>query len=70
MWRVRGGGREAFVLDPGVLAADRPPAWLDLTWAARLVTLAWVARAPGAGALPMELRRELAAAALDARGCS
>ena len=47
MWRVRSGpgsvrGR------PRRPRADRPPAWLDLTWAARLVTLAWRAerRAP------------------------
>ena len=70
MWRVSRGDREVFVLDPGALAADRPAAWLDVTWAARLVTLAYVARSPVAGLLPLALQRELAAAALDVRGRS
>jgi hypothetical protein len=68
MCRVRRDAGEVFVLDPAALAADRAPAWLDLTWAARLVTLAWVAATPDGRELPVGLRRELAAAALVVRG--
>jgi hypothetical protein len=67
MLRVERGGRHLFVLDPRALASGRPVAWLDLAWATRLVALAWLAAPSGGTELPLEARRELAVAALEAR---
>jgi len=73
VFRVAADGRELLVLDPSMLAGGRAIAWLDLTWAGRLVSLSWLASC-SVGArrheLPIELQRELAVAALEARGVS
>jgi hypothetical protein len=68
LWRVRRAATDVFVVDPVQLASGRPPAWLDLVWTTRLVTLARAAVDPQVTGLADDVRRELAAAALRSRG--